>query len=246
MTIATLLTDEMLRYVYSSAMFQQLTEQEQHAFLCAFQDNKLFANVLEIAMSINQSIAEVEAIMPVLLNKDSILTAEKQMHLKSNTTIEGNVIYYPFEQKNAPYVVCLQHLEDPELRALSIGLLLPLFSICTGDCRDLVIIPFSEEAEVLTFECGKPTVDGFQKLLNNDPKNQTVMYQALTKSIEITGQLKNAEIFIITNNQIADYKKVVQHDFSNVQAEISVIALSESKFEQSPLPFAQKIFFALQ
>ena len=104
----TLLTDEILHFLYSNASFQSLSEEDQLQFLERFQTNDVFKEMINIAIALEETITEVEATMPKIQQKDLLLPQTRQKELlKSRMVIEDNVYYVPFEE--------LDHIFSPLL-----------------------------------------------------------------------------------------------------------------------------------
>ena len=135
--IKTILNDEILHFLYSNAAFQQLSEEEQQTFLQTFEYDELFKEMAEIAISLQETISEIEATMPKMQNKDLLMPQQEHRKLlKKRMKIEGNVYFVPFnelENLYSPYIICIQQSDTMvEFEAFSKGMLLPLFNLCTS------------------------------------------------------------------------------------------------------------------
>lgn len=253
----TFLTDEILHFLYRSASFQALEEQQQQQFLAHFKKKAFFKELVEIAMALEEMIEEVEATMPKIQDKDFVLPLDQQKRLLKNQTVaRGNVIYVPFnkvENVYSPLVVIVQQSDSMhEYEAFSKGTIMPLFNLCAVQKRDLIIIPFSNKiASPLIFKQGLLAISTFDQFLQNYLKGEAQIVPAIKQALEIYAldQINNQrDLMIITDNQFNDAQLMIQHELleriDELAVDLSVIAMSEQAFQQQPIPFADKVFFA--
>ena len=66
MEVKTLFYDDVYRFLYSSNMFQQLTEEEQQRFLAQFADNEQFIKSLAVAIDFQAHLGKMEATVPII------------------------------------------------------------------------------------------------------------------------------------------------------------------------------------
>ena len=66
MAVKTLFYDDVYRFLYSSNMFQQLTEEEQQRFLAQFARNEQFIKSLAVAIDFQAQLGQMEATVPVI------------------------------------------------------------------------------------------------------------------------------------------------------------------------------------
>ena len=251
-----ILNDEILSFLYSSPAFQQLTEDKQQDFLQMFREDQYFKEVITTAMSLQETITEVEATMPKMMDKDILLPPDAHKKLiKDQTHVEGNVYFVPFmyNLKNAaPLIICVQLSESiVEFEKFCKGALWPLFNVCVRQKRDLVIVPFGETVgEPLTFEFGHMNIELFNEFIHSTLAGEAKIVPALQKALSIFEQDEvkiDPELMIVTDNQFTDFNTMLSGDFAqqlaHLNVEVSVIAMSEIDFEVQPFPFADKVFY---
>lgn len=253
----TLLTDEILRFLYRNASFQGLSEEEQINFLDIFLSNDTFKDMVEIAIALEETIKEVEATMPKIQQKDLLLPQTKQKELmKSRTIVEDNVYYVPFEEMGnifSPIVIAFQQSNSmKEFEAFCKGMILPLFNLSALQKRDLILLPFNEKVNApITFKNGKMQLTSFINFMKQTYVGKAKIVPALEQAIEIFNDdfIENERnLMILTDNQFTDFTSFMATDFSSVLADlkvdVSVVAMSEIDFEVQPIPFADKVYFA--
>lgn len=251
-----ILNDEILSFLYSSPAFQQLSEDKQQSFLQMFREDQYFKKVITTAMSLQETIIEIEATMPKMMDIDLLLPADAHKKLmKEQIQVEGNVYFVPFEnnQKNAaPFIICLQQSDSiAEYKLLCKGMLLPLFNVCVRQKRDLVIIPFAKTAgDPFIFEYGHLEQDLFNQFVQSALTGEAQIVPALQKALSIYEQDKvkiDSELMIVTDNQFTDFNTLLNSDIAQqlalLNVDVSVIAMSEIDFEVQPIPFADKVFY---
>ncbi|MEK4386536.1 hypothetical protein MKZ25_12095 [Solibacillus sp. FSL W7-1464] len=253
----TVLTDEILHFLYRNASFQALEENQQQQFLEKFGRQPLFIEVSEIAIALEEMIAEVEATMPKIQDKDYLFPMDQQKQLmKDRTVIDGNVLYVPFEEiKNtySPMIVIVQQSDAMnKFETFTKGTILPLFNLCAVQKRDLIILPFSNiPAQPLLFKNGILDIELFDQFLQHYLTGEAQIMPAIEKAIEYFTQdyIDNQrDLMIITDNQFTDFHKlnpqVMAGKMQELDIDLAVIAMSEKDFEKQPISFADKVFFA--
>lgn len=252
----TFLNDKILHFLYSNIAFQQLDEQQQLEFIETVEQDEKFGEVIEIASTLQDSIQEVEATMPKILDKDHLFVQVEQRELlKAHTVVKGNVYHVPFSQKMSnfsPFIICMQLSHSmAEYELYYKGLLLPLFNLCARQARDLIIIPFNEQPlEPFVYKQGEFDLASFKKLFHLQQEGEAKVVPVIEKALEllVKDSIEHvAEVMIITDNQFTDFNKLIKEDFEgaflDIDAEVSVIAMSEVEFEVQPIPFANKVFY---
>ncbi|MGN7479278.1 vWA domain-containing protein [Solibacillus silvestris] len=253
----TFFTDEILHFLYRNTSFQALKETEQQQFLGQFKQHRLFKEMIEISIALEEVIVEVEATMPKIQHKDFLFPQERQKQLlKNRTVVSDNVLHIPFEELEnlfSPMVVIVQQSDSMhEFEAFCKGTIFPLFNLCAVQKRDLIIIPFSDKAEKpFLFKNGTLHVAMFDKFLQNHLKGEAQLVPALKMGFEIFEQDKisnQRDLMIITDNQFTDFHELIEQEFTericDLSLDVSVIAMSEADFQVQPIPFADKVFFA--
>lgn len=252
----SILNDEILHFLYSNRAFQQLEEEKQVHFLQTFQCDDLFKEIIEVTMSLQDTILEVEATMPKMQDKDFLLPPEQHKKLlKEQIKVEGNVYFVPFEnfvKQSAPFIICIQQSKTMmEFNAFCKGLILPLFNVCTRQKRDLIIIPFDEHrAEPILFECGLVDTALFKRFIHWTGEGEAKIVPALQRAVRlfVEDEVKiSPELMIITDNQFTDFHEMIAAEFTTqfveLETEVTVVAISEEDFEIQPILFADKVFF---
>ncbi|MER2192083.1 MAG: hypothetical protein ABS951_14070 [Solibacillus sp.] len=250
------LNDKILHFLYSNVAFQQLEEAQQYAFIERFGLDKKFQEIVEVALSMQESIQEVEATMPKILERDRLfLKTEQHELLKANMVVKGNVYHVPFAKKQtnfSPFIVCVQCSQSmKQYETYYKGLLLPLFNLCARQQRDLIIIPFNDQQhEPILYTHGQFTLDSFDLLFSMQQKGEATIVPAIEQALALLAgdEIQHVpEVMFVTDNQFTDFEAVIQADyetaFLDVDAEVSVIAMSEIDFEIQPIPFANKVFY---
>lgn len=251
-----ILNDEILSFLYSSPAFQRLSEDKQQSFLQMFREDQYFKEVITTAMSLQETIIEIEATMPKIMDKDFLLPPDShKKQMKERIQVEGNVYFVPFEdnRKNAaPFIICLQQSDSiAKFEAFCKGMLLPLFNVCVRQKRDLVIVPFGHTVgNPLIFEFGRMNSEKFKEFIHSSLAGEAQIKPALQKAIAIFEQDKvkiDSELMIVTDNQFTDFNTLFNSDFAQqlalLNVDVSVIAMSEVDFEVQPIPFANKVFY---
>lgn len=253
----TILNDEILHFLYSNASFQGLTEQEQQQFLARFQTNDLFKEMVEISISLEETITEVEASIPKIMDKDHLFSQQEQKEmLKAQMVVSGNVYYVPFERLEniySPIIIALQQSGSmQEFEAFCKGMILPLFNLGAAQKRDLIILPFSRnDSTPIYFKNGIFDVEAFENFINVQCCGEAKLVPVLQQALDIFEDdliHNQRDLMILTDNQFTDFNELLQSDFSKkldeLAVDVSVIAMSEIDFQVQPITFADKVFFA--
>lgn len=253
----TLLNEEILRFLYKNASFQGLEEIEQQQLLTRYKQDEKFIKIMEISISLQEMIQEVEATMPKMQDKDYLLSlAQQQRLLKERTVVEDNVYFVPFNEIKAgqsPMIVLLQ--QSATIKPYEVfckGTIMPLFHLCATQKRDLIIIPFSETLEIpLHFKNGVLQLALFDRFLNEFKGNSAMIVPAIEQAFAIFAEdalCNGRDLIMITDNQFDDFQALAEEDYAtrleSLDIEFSVIAMSEDNFELQPISFAQQVFFA--
>lgn len=251
----TIFTDESLHFLYSSPMFNQLSETAQRQFFATFEQHESLAEILAVAADLYTSVQEVEAIVPPMIQSERTLSEIEVYHqqLKAGAKQQDNVIFVPFGQRQAsPFVVLLQHSESmAAIAAYMKGLILPLFNLCAKQNRDLIILPFAEQPLApFVFERGLLNVQAFAELIDLPMTGEANLLPAMEQAYELFAQdavQQSRELFIVTNNDLCDVSLLQESDYlralAKAEIELSIIAQSEKQFALKPIPFAQKVYF---
>lgn len=253
------LHDTILHFLYSNSAFQQLEEAEQQAFIERFGQQEKFQEIVEVAFSMQESIQEVEATMPKILERDRLFHKTEQHELlKASTVVKGNVYHVPFEKKQtnfSPFIVCVQCSKSmAQHEVMYKGLLLPLFNLCVRQQRDLIIIPFNDvQHEPIVYKHGQFTVDSFEALFALQQQGEANIVPAIEQALALLAQdeIQHVpEVMFVTDNQFIDFDALqpanYEAAFLDVDAEVSVIAMREVDFDRQPIPFANKVFYAVE
>lgn len=253
----SVLTDEILHFLYRNASFQALEENVQQQFLEKFGLQPLFIEVIEISIALEEIIEEVEATMPKIQDKDFLFPLEQQKQLlKDRTVVNGNVLHVPFDEikkRYSPMIVIVEQSDAmQEFEAFTKGTILPLFNLCAVQKRDLIILPYSNKpAQPLLFTNGILHLEMFDLFLQQHIGGEARIVPALDKAIELFTQdyIDNQrDLILITDNQFSDFNQLNQNmlteKMQELDIDLAVIAMSEKDFEKQPIKFADKVFFA--
>ncbi|ATP41122.1 hypothetical protein CSE16_14275 [Solibacillus sp. R5-41] len=255
----TQLTDEILHFLYSHFAFQALHEQEQQQFIAHFQHNAQFKEIVVIASTLQESIVELEAMMPKIQDKDVLLPPETYSQLmKEQTIVSDNIYYVPFGQKGkmySPIVIALQQSDAMKtMQAFCKATILPIFNLCARQQRDLVVIPFGQTVgKPLYFHHAHLQPQLFSDFIDGNKGGEAQILPALMKARELLQKCpiqNDAELIIITDNHYTDVAALSKNDIGKtlkqLRIDVSVIAMSEKDFEDQPISFADKVLFAEQ
>ena len=187
----TLLTDEILHFLYRNASFQGLSEGSQLQFLDIFLTNDVFKEMIKIAIALEETITEVEATMPKIQHKDLLLPQTKQKELlKSRTVVEDNVYYVPFEALDnifSPIVIAIQQSTSmKEFEAFCKGTILPLLNLSALQRRDIILLPFNEKVnEPIYFKNGEIQLQSFIDFMRQSYGGEAKIVPVMERALEI-------------------------------------------------------------
>lgn len=250
-------TDEMLHFLYSSSIFQSLTEEEQNAFLQDYKEHEVFHKILQVAIRLNEVIVEVENTMLPIPKEVRQHFKQPRPSISKRLIIEDNVYHFPFGKcikEQGPYIVCIQQgnsMEDFSLYCK--GMLMPLFDMCYRQKRDLIILLFSEDVEALRFEYGGSPIHMFNHFIATYKKGDAKIMPVLERIIKIWDEADvkdQTEVMLITNNELADYdeKNIMKlvESLKERSITITAVAMSEQLYEKQPIHFIDKIYFVFE
>ena len=248
-------TDEMLSFLYSSTVFQSLNEEEQQLFIKKYESNHHFHEILSVAQIIQEVIVEVEQSIPPISEEVREFFSKPNKSILDCVRIEDNILHVPFDQlrkENGPLIVCLQQGDDmKEVEQFCKGMILPLLDLCHRQHRDLMILPFAEQASLIQLKCGKITFEQFDTFIHmhlEGVSKLNAVYHVLSECISSLQTTEQVEVIIVSNNHFCDYNENIMEQFDlffkaqNIA--ISAIAMSEETFNRQPLSFIDKVFFA--
>lgn len=247
-------TDEMLSFLYSSAIFQSLNENQQRTFLNECMQDKHFYGILSVAQSLQGILEEVERIIPPATKEMKQFFMPPKKKIMEKVEIEENVVFVPiehFKKKCGPLIVCLQQGDEMmDVEQFCKGLLLTLCDICYRQRRDLYVIMYAEQIITLSFELDQISLDTLTNLIQNHQSGTAKLMPALEKSLSIYNNVTindHTEVMIVTNNHYVDYNEEILNEFAeqfkNEDIMVSAIAMSEESFGRQPLHFVDKVFF---
>ena len=253
--VKTLFYDDVYRFLYSSNMFQQLEEGEQQRFLAQFADNEQFIKSLAVAINFQAHLGKMDATVPVVASYDNIeldndVSIKRKLMIKDQSITMGNVTYVPFQQKVdvvAPLIIGFDTsavMANFEIQAK--GLILPLLELCAKQRRDCIVL--TDEAQFI-FPHGELITDVIKAVQHIQTKQQANIFALYERALEIFStynSMQDAEFMLLTANMF-EPSTIAQHTiqaFKSLGVELSAIALDEARFEQAPLLFLDKVFFA--
>ena len=251
-------TDEMLHFLYSSSIFQSLTEEEQLTFLQKYKENKAFHKILQVAIRLNELIEEVELTMlPISENDANQYFKQSRRSITERVTIEDNVYHFPFGERlkeQGPFIVCIQQgSQMEEVSLFCKGMLLPLFDMCYRQKRDLIVLLFSDDVEELRFEYGQSPIRPFDLFISMFNKGDAKIIPVLEHVITLWDEADvkdRTEVMLVTNNELADYSeenvmKLIE-SLKERSISITAVAMSEQQYEKQPMHFLDNIFFVYE
>lgn len=250
----TLFYDDVLRFLYSSEMFQQLTEEAQQAFLNQFARDEEFIKSIGVAVEFQDRLGKLEGSVPLVTPYEDeglrdMRAIQRKSTLKDKAVTKGNVTYVPFHHKIdfvAPLIVGLdtsRSMEEYEIQAK--GLILPLLELCAEQKRDCIVATINDRC---LFPHGELTSEGIQRLQYIKMENEQDMALLFKQALYLFDayQLKEeAEFMLLTANtfNLASIPDSLIEEFEIRGIELSAIALNSQHFEEAPLPFLKKVFF---
>ena len=254
MEVKTLFYDDVYRFLYSSNMFQQLSEEEQQRFLAQFAHNEQFIKSLSVAIDFQAHLGKMEATVPAIASYEVKepnydVSIKRKLMIKNQSITTGNVTYVPFRQKVhvvAPLIIGFDTsavMANFEIQAK--GLILPLLELCAKQRRDCIVLTDEEQ---FIFPHGELITDVMKEVQHIQMKQQANIAALYKRALEIFSTyntMHDAEFMLLTANTFEPVT-IAQHTiqaFKSLSVELSAIALDEARFEQAPLVFLDKVFF---
>ena len=250
----TLFYDDVLRFLYSSEMFQQLTEEAQQLFLQQFARDEAFVNSISVAVDFLEKAGKMEGSVPPVTpyedeGRRDIRSTQRKLTLKDKAFTKGNVTYVPFRHRidhAAPLIIGLdtsKGMKEYEIQAK--GLILPLLELCAGQKRDCIVITINDRC---LFPHGELIPEGVQRLQQmkmEDEQDMALLYKQALHLFEAYRVKEDAEFMLLTANTFdaASIPDVLIEEFAWRRIELSAIALNADRFEKAPLLFLDKVFF---
>ena len=250
----TLFYDDVLRFLYSSEMFQQLTEEAQQLFLNQFARDEEFIQSIGVAVEFQERLGKLEGAVPLVTPYEdnglcSVRTIHRKSTLKDQAVTKGNVTYVPFHRKidlAAPLIIGFDTslgMETYEIQAK--GLILPLLELCAVQKRDCIVATINDRC---VFPHGEITSEGIQRLQHmkmQDEQDMALLFKQALYLFEAYQLKEDAEFILLTANTFApsDIPDGLIDEFEGRGIELSAIALDSKRFEEKPLPFIKKVFF---
>ncbi|WP_332646772.1 hypothetical protein [Lysinibacillus sp. 54212] len=251
--------DKFLQYLFTSDMFQHLSQVEQQAFLQYFANDEQFIRIMNVALAFQEEIAEVETMVPILFEGSeipAINTSEvRKATLKDQVVIEDNVCFVPFQTEvdlAAPLIIALDCSESMQtLEDLAKGLIIPCFNLCAQQKRDCIVLPFSETTkQPIVFTHGKLHIQNMNELIHLKMCNRANLLPVFKQALalfDMYNAKQDAELMLVTTNYFDDYVDSNTSSYirqlKNHNVELSLIALNEQQFNEEPLDFIDKVFF---
>lgn len=255
-----MINDEVLSYLYSSEMFKYLAEEEQRVFLQSYAKDEQFLQIMNIALTFQAEISEVEALVPTLFDSNEIMKKNsktvRKNTLKDLVVMEDNVYFVPFHKKKdlaAPLIIaldCSVYMNEFESQAK--GLIVPFLNVCAEQKRDCIVLPFAETTDrPIVFTHGELQVASMNKFLQRSTRNRAKLLPVLKVALSIINLYKvkqDAELMIVTTNYFDDFIEAKSSNYvqqlKSKHVELSVIAMDAQQFNEEPLDFIDKVFFA--
>lgn len=254
MAVKTLFYDDVYRFLYSSNMFQQLTEEEQQRFLAQFADNEQFIKSLAVAIDFQAHLGQMKVTVPVIAgyevkepNYDGSI--QRKLIMKNQLITTGNVTYVPFRQKVdvvAPLIIGFDTsavMANFDIQAK--GLILPLLELCAKQKRDCIILTDEDKFIFPYGELITDVIKAVQHIQMKQQANIAALYKRALKVFSTYNTMQDAEFMLLTANTFdpATISEHIIHEFKSLGVELSAIALDEACFEQASLGFLDKVFF---
>ncbi|KGR81566.1 hypothetical protein [Lysinibacillus odysseyi] len=250
----TLFYDDVLRFLYSSEMFQQLTEEAQQLFLNQFARDEEFIKSIAVAVDFQERLGKLEGSVPLVTPYEddgirNVRAIQRKLTLKDKAVTKGNVTYIPFHQKidfAAPLIVGLDTSCEMELYEIQAkGLILPLLELCAEQKRDCIVATINDRC---VFPHGELTPEGIQRLQHikmQDEQDIALLFKQALYLFDAYRLKEDAEFMLITANTFAssDISEQLIEEFGMRGIELSAIALDSKRFEEAPLEFLNKVFF---
>lgn len=252
--LRTLFYDDVLHFLYSSEMFQQLTEEAQQLFLQRFARDEAFVNSIAVAMDFQEQVGKMEGSVPTVIpyedeGQRDVRAIQRKLTLKDKAFTQGNVTYVPFLHRidhAAPLIIGLdtsKGMKEYEIQAK--GLVLPLLELCAGQKRDCIVATINER---LLFPHGELLPDGIQRLQQmkmEDEQDMGLLYKQALHLFDAYRVKDDAEFMLLTANTFdpSSIPRTLIEEFTLRGIELSAIALNGERFEKAPLLFLDKVFF---
>ncbi len=250
----TLFYDDVLRFLYSSEMFQQLTEEDQQLFLQQFARDEAFVDSVAVAMDFQEQTGKLEGSVPLIPpyedeERRDVRAIQRKMTLKDKAFTEGNVTYVPFGHRidhAAPLIIGLdtsKGMEEYESQAK--GLVLPLVELCAGQKRDCIVATINDRCLFPHGELLPDEVQRLQQMKMDDEEDMALLYKQALHLFDAYRVKDDAEFMLLTANTFdaASIPDVLIEEFAWRRIELSAIALDAERFEKAPLLFLDKVFF---
>lgn len=251
---------EVLSYLNSSDMFMNLSTEDQRIFLKRFGNDEGFLELMDVAIAFQEEVADVEAMVPMLFDKNYIEEAEgktvRKNALKDLVVKEDNVCFIPFQTEvdlASPLIIALDCSTSMlPFESLAKGLMIPCFNLCAQQKRDCIVVPFTETtARPIVLKHGQLHVQSMYELLSLQMRGRARLYPVLKKAIALFDKYKvkqDAELMIVSMNYFDDYREASNssliRQLKSQHVELSAITLDEKQFNEEPLHFIDKVFFA--
>jgi hypothetical protein len=252
--VKTLFYDDVLRFLYSSEMFQQLTEEAQQLFLNQFARDEEFIKSIAVAVDFQERLGKLEGSVPLVTPYEGeslrdVRAIQRKSTIKDKAITEGNVTYIPFQYKidfAAPLIVGLDTSKEMEVYEIQAkGLILPLLEICAEQKRDCIIATINDRC---LFPHGELTPEGMERLQHIKMENEQDMALLFKQALYLFDAYplkEDAEFMLLTANAFSPdcIPAALIEEFEIRGIELSAIALDSERFEEAPLPFLKKVFF---
>ena len=250
----TLFYDDVLRFLYSSEMFQQLTEEAQQLFLQRYARDEAFVNAIAVAIDFQEQIGKLEGSVPPITpyedeGQRNVRAIQRKLTLKDKAFTKGNVTYVPFRHRidhAAPLIIGLdtsKGMKEYEIQAK--GLILPLLELCAGRKRDCIVATINDR---YMFPHGELLPDGIERLQQmkmEDDQDMALLYKQALHLFDAYRVKDDAEFMLLTANTFdpASIPETLIEEFTWRGIELSAVALDAERFEAAPLLFLDKVFF---
>ena len=250
----TLFYDDVLRFLYSSEMFQQLTEEDQQLFLQQFARDEAFVDAVAVAMDFQEQVGKLEGSVPPIPpyeaeERRDVRAIQRKMTLKDKAFTKGNVTYIPFGHRidhAAPLIIGLdtsKGMEEYEIQAK--GLVLPILELCAAQKRDCIVATINDRCLFPHGELLPGEVQRLQQMKMDNEEDIALLYKQALHLFDAYRVKDDAEFMLLTANTFdaASIPDVLIEEFAWRRIELSAIALDADRFEKAPLLFLDKVFF---
>lgn len=263
---------ELLLFLYENLHLEELSEEEQLFFMDYFFNSETLRNMAAYAVALVEIIHEIEENIPAIELEECLANSEEQrlyyarkrhdrklQELKQQTMKKDNVLYVPFaefKKDPGPIIICLEQTEGmSRYSEVCKSMILPLFAAAHREHRDLYIVPSTSHIHVYyRFENGHINLKEFTGFIECDLDGEAAIIPVLqfaTGVLQENQHFTDAEIIIFTEGSPIDgerlvepsMKTMVRETINKFQADVSVIAMNEKKFNERHFWFANKVFF---